>query len=51
MMVEKFEYKGKWWLPENPENKLHGTLVFTPRPVVHRGHGQGRQRSSVPIFR
>ena len=28
MMFEDFEYKGLWWLPENPSNKVHGTLTF-----------------------
>lgn len=29
-MTEKFEYKGLWFLPENTENKIEGTLVFDP---------------------
>jgi len=29
-MIEKLEYKGFWWLPNNPENKISGTLQFTP---------------------
>ena len=29
-MVEKFEYNGKWWLPDNPEGNITGTLRFTP---------------------
>lgn len=29
-MTEKFEFKGFWFLPENPENKIEGTLVFDP---------------------
>ena len=27
-MFEDFEYKGSWWLPENPDYILHGTLKF-----------------------
>jgi hypothetical protein len=29
-MFEKFEAIGIWWLPENPEKKLHGTLSYDP---------------------
>lgn len=28
-MIEEFEYKGNWWLPDNPEKKISGTLKFT----------------------
>jgi len=27
-LFEDFEYKGSWWLPENPDYVLHGTLKF-----------------------
>ncbi|MGD0080646.1 MAG: HEPN domain-containing protein [Methanoregula sp.] len=29
-MVEKFSEVGIWWLPENPEKKVHGTLSYSP---------------------
>ncbi len=29
-MIEKFEYKGFWFLPDKQENKIEGTLVFDP---------------------
>lgn len=29
-MVEEFEYKGQWYLPEKPEKSIFGTLRFTP---------------------
>lgn len=29
-MVEEFEYKGIWWLPDKPEKQVSGTLRFTP---------------------
>lgn len=29
-MIEKFEYKGVWWLPDNPEKQISGTLMFVP---------------------
>jgi hypothetical protein len=29
-MIEEFEYKGRWWLPDDPEEKIDGTLSFTP---------------------
>jgi hypothetical protein len=29
-MIEKFEYKGVWWLPDNPEKHISGTLMFVP---------------------
>lgn len=28
--MEEFEYNGKWWLPENPDKKISGTLRFDP---------------------
>lgn len=28
-VVETFEYAGYWWLPDNEENKLPGTVRFT----------------------
>jgi hypothetical protein len=28
--MEEFEYNGIWWLPENPDNKISGTLKFHP---------------------
>ncbi len=28
-MFESFEYYGKWWLPENPDDKLDGRLRFS----------------------
>lgn len=30
-MLDSFEYGGVWWLPENPENKIHGKLSYNPR--------------------
>ena len=29
-MIRSFEYVGKWYLPDNPEDELYGTLRFTP---------------------
>jgi hypothetical protein len=29
--MEKFEYSGIWWLPENPERQASGTLEFNPK--------------------
>ena len=29
-MIEEFEYKGEWWLPDNPDRRISGTLKFTP---------------------
>jgi len=28
-MIEGFEYKGIWWLPDKPEEQVSGTLRFT----------------------
>jgi len=28
--MEEFEYTGLWWLPENPDDKICGTLKFHP---------------------
>lgn len=28
LMLASFEYSGLWWLPENPENKIHGKLSY-----------------------
>ena len=30
-MTSEFERKGKWWLPDNPDHKLVGTLTYSPR--------------------
>ena len=29
-MIEEFEYKGIWWLPDKPEKQISGTLRFAP---------------------
>jgi len=29
-MIEEFEYKGIWWLPDKSEEKISGTFKFTP---------------------
>ncbi len=29
-MIERFEYRGMWWLPQFPKKKTSGTLTFTP---------------------
>jgi hypothetical protein len=29
-MLEEFEYKGKWWIPENPDAKIDGILKYLP---------------------
>lgn len=29
-LQKSFEYKGQWWLPEKPENRLFGTLSYDP---------------------
>lgn len=29
-IMDQFEYKGLWWLPENPVYKISGTLKFHP---------------------
>lgn len=29
-MVEDFEYRGEWWVPEKPEKRVSGTLKFMP---------------------
>lgn len=34
MIFESFEYKGEWWLPEDPSNKLSGTLKVTPERII-----------------
>jgi ApeA N-terminal domain 1 len=28
--MESFKYQGRWWLPDNPEKKIAGTLTFSP---------------------
>jgi len=30
-MLDSFEYGGVWWLPESPQNKIHGKLSYNPR--------------------
>lgn len=29
-MTEEFEHEGTWWLPQRPQQPIHGTLTFTP---------------------
>lgn len=29
-MIEEFQYDGEWWTPEEQENKIRGTLYFSP---------------------
>ncbi len=29
-MRDSVEYSGLWWLPKNPENKIHGKLIYNP---------------------
>jgi len=29
-MIEEIEYKGIWWLPDNPQKRISGTLRFAP---------------------
>jgi hypothetical protein len=29
-MIEEFEYKGDWWLPDNPQKRIKGMLKFKP---------------------
>jgi len=33
-LFDTFEYRGKWWLPENPENVVGGNLVVTKDEMV-----------------
>lgn len=30
-MLDSFEYSGVWWLPKNPEKKIHGKLSYNSR--------------------
>jgi hypothetical protein len=30
-VIEEFEYTGRWWLPDNPDKKIHGRLTFNQR--------------------
>ena len=36
-MIEDFEYKGIWWLPDKPERRISGTLRFTPAEGANLG--------------
>jgi hypothetical protein len=29
-LIEKLEYEGEWWFPQQPSEKIRGTLTFTP---------------------
>ncbi|MBN1573920.1 MAG: hypothetical protein JW984_12050 [Deltaproteobacteria bacterium] len=29
-MINSFEIEGEWWLPENPDNKVKGKLIYNP---------------------
>ena len=34
-MEEEFEYQGYWWSPEEPQERLPGTLKFDPEEGWH----------------
>jgi len=33
--VEEFEYSGDWWLPEDPDNEISGTLTYSSQSGAH----------------
>jgi hypothetical protein len=33
-MLEPFEYRGQWWLPEHPQHKVAGVLTFSQSDVA-----------------
>jgi len=33
-LIENIEYKGVWWLPEKPDNKIPGTLTYASRERI-----------------
>lgn len=33
-IISKLEYKGKWWLPDNPEKQISGTLKIMPNKEI-----------------
>lgn len=33
MLDDEFERTGRWWLPENPEDQLHGTLRYSQSQI------------------
>lgn len=33
-MTKKFKYKGYWWLPNNPDEKVAGILTYTPHESI-----------------
>jgi len=33
-MTEKFEYKGYWYLPSDPENAIAGILTYIPNESI-----------------
>ncbi len=55
-MEDTFELKGRWWLPESPENEVPGELIYSPEDGVRlelQGdlHVPGDGEFHPPIFR
>lgn len=32
--MDSFEYRGKWWTPENPDKVIFGSLIYSPKSGV-----------------
>lgn len=33
-MTERFEYKGRWWVPDNPEDEVTGLIKYSPESGI-----------------
>lgn len=49
-MTEKFEYKGYWYLPSDPENKIAGILTYVPNESIKLELIGTFEKSAIGIF-
>ena len=50
--MDRFEYRGYWWLPDTPDNRVPGTLVFDPEEGTNLdllGSLRGLEGVSAPL--
>jgi hypothetical protein len=48
---ESFEVTGKWWLPDNPDRRIAGTLNYSTTDITLTLHGALRERDFQEAFR
>jgi len=52
-MIEEFQYEGEWWIPEESESKIRGTLYFSPKSGIRlelTGSFKGEEQTIFQII-